>query len=144
MTKIKVHLEVKGSTLHGQILEMPEELRDTGLILEGAGYTLSSFNHSELFKYDLYLKGLWREGDNDKLRYLYKTEKRAEEAKAEFEKLIKQVNDTIEAEATLKKSLRCKLCKYYATRNLCGCGSSHPCDSCMVDNFEHKPEGYKP
>lgn len=92
MTPIKVELYIHDNFACGRVLEMPEEIREKGLIIESGIYRIKSVSCPSLEKYELYLRGRSREHDNVWFFYNFETELEAERAVANYRDMIHRWN----------------------------------------------------
>ena len=95
MNKIKVEFHRTENFVYGKVLEMPEEIRDTSLLLRKGVYALYSISCPEIRDYGaaLYLRGARKAQDLAWFKYEYASTEKAKEAVTAFKNLIKEWNE---------------------------------------------------
>lgn len=95
MNKIKVEFHRTDNFVYGRVLEMPEEIRNTGLLMLKGIYALYSVSCPEIREYGtaLYLRGTSKDRDSGWFKYEYSSIKKAIAAAVMFEDLIKEWNE---------------------------------------------------
>ena len=95
MNKIKVEFHRTENFVYGRVLEMPEEIRNTDLLVRKGVYTLYSISCPEIRDYgiSLYLRGTNKTEDSRWFSYEYSSIEKAMEAITAFKDLIKEWNE---------------------------------------------------
>lgn len=95
MNKIKVEFHRTENFVYGKVLEMPEEIRNTDLLVRKGVYTLYSIGCPEIRDYGiaLYLRGTIKTEDSRWFKYEYSSIEKAKEAVTAFKDLIKEWNE---------------------------------------------------
>ena len=94
MNKIKVEFHRTDNFVYGRVLEMPDELRYSGIIISKGGYSLESLYTPGIScnGQDLFLRGKEIDEDNNWFSNEYETIEKAKEAIAAFQNLIEEWN----------------------------------------------------
>ena len=91
--KIKLELYQHGNILCGRVLEMPDELRDIGIIIENEEFQIISEATPELDSKTLHLRGSYKGDDGIWFYNEYYSIEEATKAKNNIETLIEQWNE---------------------------------------------------
>lgn len=91
--EIKIELYQHDNCLCGRVLEMPEELRNKGLIINNADISIESYSRPALLRDTLFLRGKENKYDNDWFICSYATATKAAEIKNYIKSLIAQWNE---------------------------------------------------
>lgn len=94
MDRLKVEFHRTDNFVYGRVLEMPEEIRNTGLLMRKGIYSLYSVSCPEIREYGttLYLRGAGKTTDSGWFKYEYSSIEKAKEAVTAFKDLIKEWN----------------------------------------------------
>ena len=92
-TLLDVELKQVGSVVFGRVLKQSESLRGTqNPIMKCCGFAIGSYGYPVLVSQYLWVRGIYKELDNDLFYYDYGTEDAAKMAYGNFQGMIKAIN----------------------------------------------------
>lgn len=108
MKRIVVDFTRIENVLIAKLVEFPEDLRGSSIIIEGGDYAISSIAYTAVSRHTLYLSGVSKTKEA-LAAYTYEDEIEAKKALENFKLLIREYNSRCEkADTTMKEDLSIK------------------------------------